>query len=738
MFKTDLSIYQRKIRNLRNEVYRLRKKGQTFRKRLENAEKINERIALKYNSYLSKPAQLFFSMQKQSKYKPKGRRFSIDEKILALSLFKKSPKCYKLLYKLFTLPSSKSMKRLLSKIKICSGINPVIFEKIKKTLKDRDIHYRLCSLIFDEMSITPQIFYNSQKDEFEGFSNNQENAFTDHVLVFMVKGIKYNFKQPIAYFFTNNLKKDELEIMIKMVIEHSIKAGLIITNTVCDQSSVNVGAIKSAITETKAIFLRQNKQWRHDIFCVKGQQIIPLFDTPHLIKGLRNNLLTKDLKYTVNNEDKVIKWEYFEMVYKADKSYNELRLLDKITEEHINPDKINKMRVKTATQLFSHSMAVVTEHLTARGDLPEDCRQLVEFVLIIDNLFDSLNISSLNIPNGKIYKGPVKRNSLHHQLWLKAKEFLKTVKYIQKTKVGDKIRLTEKIVPSTTNLIKTIEGMEALWNVLSGKYGLDAMLTRNLNQDPLENFFGNIRSYGIRNVAPNTNCFESAFKALLVNNFNSPLSNSANCEEDVNECLQNLDFFIKEKTESPVVSEVNKINLNLEIYSDQSNCVDAGQSNYVCGWVVRKCLKAIVKRCKNCRQVLLDNTSSNKNNNYIISKEYANKHWLCYPSEEIEKCFKEVNNIVTSVLMKNVPKKHIKKTIISFLDLLVEYPFNCQIHKDDLKKYFLNVTINVLLYSWCRSVNRILQGKLKYFGEDEIKNAAQNYYNKHKGYKNKK
>ncbi|CAG4990273.1 unnamed protein product [Colias eurytheme] len=105
------------------------------------------------------------------------------------------------------------------------------------------------------------------------------------------------------------------------------------------------------------------------------------------------------------------------------------------------------MRVKSATQLFSHSVAVVTEHLTATGDLNEECRQLVDFTLLMDNLFDSMN-------------------------------------------------------------------------------------------DPVENFFGNIRSYGARNIAPNTMAFEGAFKALLLNNFSSPHSRRANCEEDSNECLQ--------------------------------------------------------------------------------------------------------------------------------------------------------------------------------------------------------
>ncbi|KAL0851280.1 hypothetical protein ABMA28_007113 [Loxostege sticticalis] len=51
------------------------------------------------------------------------------------------------------------------------------------------------------------------------------------------------------------------------------------------------------------------------------------------------------------------------------------------------------------------------------------------------------------------------------------------------------------------------------------------------------------------------------------------------------------------------------------------------------------------------------------------------------------------------------------------------------------KKY---LTINVTVYSWCRSINRILCGKIAYDGDDETKIYAQMYYNKHKHNKNKK
>lgn len=111
------------------------------------------------------------------------------------------------------------MKRLLSEIKVYPGINPLIFERIKCNLSHQVTSDRFCSLVFDEMSITPQINYNNHKDQLEGFAMNKDNKFTDHVLVFMVKGIKLNFKQPVRYYFTNSLNRIELKTIIKTVIQ---------------------------------------------------------------------------------------------------------------------------------------------------------------------------------------------------------------------------------------------------------------------------------------------------------------------------------------------------------------------------------------------------------------------------------------------------------------------------------------------------------------------------------------
>jgi hypothetical protein len=72
-----------------------------------------------------------------------------------------------------------------------------------------------------------------------------------------------------------------------------------------------------------------------------------------------------------------------------------IRLLNKITEEHINPERINKKRVKRAIRLLSHSVTVAVERFSARGDLLIECRQIIDVTELFDKLFDSLNVNTL-------------------------------------------------------------------------------------------------------------------------------------------------------------------------------------------------------------------------------------------------------------------------------------------------------------------------------------------------------
>lgn len=82
----------------------------------------------------------------------------------------------------------------------------------------------------------------------------------------------------------------------------------------------------------------------------------------HLIKGIRNNLLTKDL--LVNNNEikntnkKYASWEDIVTIYEMDKySYTIKRQMPNITDKHVYPAIIQKMKVKYATQIFSATVA---------------------------------------------------------------------------------------------------------------------------------------------------------------------------------------------------------------------------------------------------------------------------------------------------------------------------------------------------------------------------------------------
>ena len=58
-------------------------------------------------------------------------------------------------------------------------------------------------------------------------------------------------------------------------------------------------------------------------------------------------------------------------------------------------------------------------------------------------------------------------------------------------------------------------------------------LFRLFNQDPIENFFGQIRQHGARNTKPTTAAFKDYFKSLLVNSVVQNNVRGTNCEDSL-------------------------------------------------------------------------------------------------------------------------------------------------------------------------------------------------------------
>jgi len=137
---------------------------------------------------------------------------------------------------------------------------------------------------------------------------------------------------------------------------------------VCNQASTNVAAINKLRAEINAKYLRIGQENRLFGFEISNREIIPLFDPPHMLKCLRNNLLTKNLKFICKDKvQRVAKWSHITQLYEMDKSESVIgdRMNPKLTDAHIYGDKMKKMKVSHAAQVFSQRVGSIMKVLAS-------------------------------------------------------------------------------------------------------------------------------------------------------------------------------------------------------------------------------------------------------------------------------------------------------------------------------------------------------------------------------------
>lgn len=79
-----------------------------------------------------------------------------------------------------------------------------------------------------------------------------------------------------------------------------------------------------------------------DTIIIEGTQLNVIYDPSHLIKAIRNNFLTKNIKY----DGKISKWQDIVDVYKTDNNHTHSKLLHKLNDEHVIPEKVKNMKVR--------------------------------------------------------------------------------------------------------------------------------------------------------------------------------------------------------------------------------------------------------------------------------------------------------------------------------------------------------------------------------------------------------
>jgi len=179
------------------------------------------------------------------------------------------------------------------------------------------------------------------------------------------------------------------------------------------------------------------------------------------------------------------------------------------------------MRVKYATQIFSHSVAASMQAAINIGKLDHPHAQLtVDFIKQVDMVFDILN-SSTQMSSKKPWKRALKNDD---ELFQTLDNFLEVLRTSYFERQRGAISIPK--VYFLDMLKQTINGVKIISSTCNRK-GLENLHTRRLGTDSVENYFSQVKRC-FKYVTPRS--FQSFFRASMI--LKSFSVRGSNCEDD--------------------------------------------------------------------------------------------------------------------------------------------------------------------------------------------------------------
>jgi len=620
--------FKKTIKSKEASIRRLKKINRNKREKLKNIEKT---IFANFK-FCSSSSRLIAQMQ----FKEKKRKWTTSEKKLALGLYFRSPCAYRYLRSLnIVLPSISTIRGWLGQTNFSPGFSDKIFEYLGKKFADESNKNKACSILLDEMTIKQCLQYSKKYDVIEGFENLGQLGRTAKIaksaLVFMIRGLYKSWKVPLAYFLSRTpVKPDHIQILFQTAIEKLIQCGLQPKVVISDQGSNNRSAFtKLQVTSTKPYF-----------FCGK-EKIIVLFDTPHLLKSLRNNFLNHDFQCN----KKIFSSEDLQKTYEIDTKNNTAQALCRLTIDHLEPDNFSKISVKLAAQFFSHSVSSTIKTVIQTGELMSPTAEdTASFIELVNNVFDVLNSRQL-FNNNPLKTALTKSTSTESfNILLEAGKCFKSLKQVPTHCRG---RCMSRPY-CFEGMVQTINGVMELFSDEKEKDEFSHLLTNRLNQDPLENFFSVLRQKGGFNPNPTARTLRTSFRSKCIELFDIDFSKDTNCEPDDDQFLDTTHIIPSEEFKiqnadhnidiCPGADEYNEevtlakgtdpddpddIDLN-SLISEQvenENTLVKNVNSYVAGYALRQCKRKF--NCSSCDASLKTIVSKDEpRHTYIMNKTF--------------------------------------------------------------------------------------------------------------------
>lgn len=615
-------------------------------------------LQLQLSEYISGQKLDFIMSQIRSAIKKaKGHRWTYKDKAFALSLLHSSPKTYRLLQKVFHLPSVKTLKLAMNNIQVKPGFNDVILEAMQKKMANQPESMKLVSLAIDEMAIKEGISYDKRDDIIEGFSwgATQNNELANHALVFMARGITNNWKQAVGYFLSSGpMKGNEMKVLLLQCIEKLAAIGLTVVVVIADQGSNNQNLFEKLL----GISIAQ------PYFYCNEQKVFVMYDPPHLLKNIRNNLK----KHGLTVDGKSVQWQHIRDFYDQDSSSKTgIRMAPKLTDRHFSLSMFGPLSVPLAAQVLSHTVAAGISVLAQWGILPEEAIHTAKFVEDIDQLFNAFNSRTFSSP--ATMRHAINKDSNHVPFLEQKLSWMQSVKSNGR-KQPDCIRGWQ----------IAIQSLLMVWECLHAKYGIAYLLTSRLNQDPVENLFSVIRHKGVQRDNPDAGQFRAAIRQCMVDAVMLP-GKGKNCIEDVDRFLLTMKNVTTTQcpTATPIYHQSVTDHLPANVKSILAVCTlpaDEGLTDhetnilaYIGGYIVKK-IQTKPALCLSCLAKIKGSVMSDDvRHNFISAKNIQEaKCGLCAPSNALIGALQRMEIEYNLVIDQYINKaENVKATIVSSL-----------------------------------------------------------------------
>ena len=634
----------------------------------------------------------------------KMRKFTHKQQQICMAMHYTSPALYNKMRNIFGfhLPSPKSIIRWFGKIDIWPGICQNLFAALKIKATHMEVADRNCVLLFDEMYIKKCFDFHPTKQIIEGFEDlgslGRSTAVGSRVLVFMLRGLFSNWKQPLAFFVTKSgISKDNLNYILDEILDAVYDTGFKVRAVISDQGRSNTSIADDRTSIENPYFIKNS------------QKIYFIFDFLHLFKSVRNNLL----KYNFEINGSVVSWSDVIALWNLEKNKT-TRAACKLSNKHIWPNTFDKMKCKLALQVFSKrvSSALFTASLT-------DCiktstvQHTASFFEILNDLFDNLNSRSVRDPNpnkcalSRFYSD-VEQN-LKLQASNMANWFIKTPKGLKKP-------------ICFLGLQQSVNATLQLWDDLQEE-DITFLITSRLNTDALENFFSILRMQGgSYNRNPSVKAVRIAIKKNILLSLEKSGEN-ANCmsdndtplvSEDCIPCEQAaslsaapFDYSVNvEHTDDDSIDVDNDFDYEIHNLSPPVCSLETCAMEYFAGYIAEKSVDKT--KCINCYDTLiLQNAIFPRNEQLLlffrayITEDNVDFGHLCVPSPTFSEIFKIINKVFDSYYPRLRSEAFILDKLFSYISSSIEkiYPkwFNhdeCAVHRKDLVYFVLKVKIN--------------------------------------------